>query len=448
MIKIELIKNYKLKQENGEYLLVIYLNNINTEFADELDKIKENNNPQFIDKVHEYIKTQFPNLKIAICKVMLGSMLVTSFSVPNTEVFAATDQATTSQTSFIDYKVQSGDSLWSIANKFNVTISEIKSLNNLTSDTIYIDQNLKIPSNNVYLVKSGDTLYKLAMTYNTTVDKIKKDNNLTTDNIYIGQKLIINQETKSVDTTKYTVKKGDTLWKISQMFNVSVSSLKSINNLSSDTIYEGQTIYLKGNVETKESTITYETHTVKSGETTWSISIDYGIPMQELLDVNGLTQNSQLSIGQELTIPVHNIAVKETMGSQYGEYLDWWTEAQYIIAINDVAKVTDIETGKTFMVKRTIGANHADCEPLTSNDTAIAKQIWGGYSWNTRAILVEVDGRKIAGSMSFMPHSVQYIYDNNFEGHFDIHFLNSTRHKDGLVDENHQEKIRIAAGLK
>lgn len=238
------------------------------------------------------------------------------------------------------------------------------------------------------------------------------------------------------------------MWKISQIFNVSVDSLKSINNISSNTIYEGQVIYLKENIEPKQSSITYETHKVQSGETTWSISIDYGIPMQELLNTNNLTTSSQLSIGQELRIPVHNIPVKQTMGSQYGEYLDWWSEAQYLISINDVAKITDVETGKTFMMKRTIGANHADCEPLTSNDTVIAKQIWGGYSWNTRAILVEVDGRKIAGSMSFMPHSVQYINDNNFEGHFDIHFLNSTRHKDGLVDDDHQEKVRIAAGLK
>ncbi|WP_099190731.1 LysM peptidoglycan-binding domain-containing protein [Tepidibacter mesophilus] len=445
---MELIKNYKLKQENGEYLLEIYLNNINTEFADELDKIKENENCNFIDQIQEYIKNQCPNFTIGLCKVMLGSMLITSFMFTKAPVYAVDNQSSINENSFIDYKVQSGDSLWSISNKFNVSINEIKTLNNLTSDTIYIDQNLKIASNNVYIVKSGDTLYKLSREYNTTINKIKTDNNLTTDNIYIGQKLIINQENKIVDTTKYIVKKGDTLWKISQTFNVSVDSLKSINNLSSDTIYEGQIIYLKGSVETKESTITYKTHKVQSGETTWSISIDYRIPMQELLDANNLTRNSQLSIGQELTVPVHNIPVKETMGSQYGEYLDWWSEAQYLIAINDVAKITDIETGKTFMVKRTIGANHADCEPLTSNDTAIAKQIWGGYSWNTRAILVEVDGRKIAASMSFMPHDVQYITDNNFEGHFDIHFLNSTRHKDGLVDENHQEKVKIAAGLK
>ncbi len=448
MIKIELIKSYKLKQKNGNYNLIIYLNNIDTEFGHELDKIKENENSNFIDQVQEYIKTQFPNLKIAICKVMLGSMLVTSFTIPSTKAFAATSQSATDQNTFTDYTIQSGDSLWSISNEFKISIDEIKSVNNLINDTIYVGQNLKIVSNNVYVVKSGDTLYKLAQTYNTSIDKIKKDNNLTTDNIYVGQKLMINQESKNTDTTKYIVKKGDTLWKISQIFNVSVDSLKSINNISSNTIYEGQVIYLKENIEPKQSSITYETHKVQSGETTWSISIDYGIPMQELLNTNNLTTSSQLSIGQELRIPVHNIPVKQTMGSQYGEYLDWWSEAQYLISINDVAKITDVETGKTFMMKRTIGANHADCEPLTSNDTVIAKQIWGGYSWNTRAILVEVDGRKIAGSMSFMPHSVQYINDNNFEGHFDIHFLNSTRHKDGLVDDDHQEKVRIAAGLK
>ncbi|MCT4509464.1 MAG: LysM peptidoglycan-binding domain-containing protein [Tepidibacter sp.] len=445
---MEFIKNHKLKQENGKYILEIYLNHINTEYANELDKIIEDKNLNFVEQIQEYIKTKFPNIKIAVCKVMLGSMLIRSFSVPNTQVFAATSQSNISESSFIDYKVQSGDSLWSIANKFKVTISEIKSFNNLTSDNIYIDQNLKIPSDDVYLVKSGDTLYKLAMTYNTTVDKIKKDNNLTTDNLYIGQKLIIDQANKSVEVTSYTVQKGDTLWKISQIFNISVASLKSINNLSSDNIYDGQVIYLKENVQPKESTITYTTHTVQSGDNTWNLSIYYGIPMQELLNANGLTQNSILNIGQKLTIPVHHIAVKETMGSQYGEYLDWWTEAQYVMTINDVAKVTDINTGRTFMVKRTIGANHADCEPLTSNDATIAKEIWGGYSWNTRAILVEVDGRKIASSMSFMPHGIQYIHDNNFDGHFDIHFLNSTRHKDGLIDNYHQENIKIAAGLK
>lgn len=59
------------------------------------------------------------------------------------------------------------------------------------------------------------------------------------------------------------------------------------------------------------------------------------------------------------------------------------------------------------------------------------KEVWGGeYSWKERAVIVEVDGRKIAASMASMPHDVSYIKDNNFNGHFDLHFKNSTRHKD------------------
>jgi len=100
-------------------------------------------------------------------------------------------------------------------------------------------------------------------------------------------------------------------------------------------------------------------------------------------------------------------------------------------------------------VKRTIGANHADCEPLTANDAAIMKEVWGGsYSWKERAVIVEVDGRKIAASMASMPHDIQYITNNNFDGHFDIHFRNSTRHSDGKISESHQKQVRIAAGIE
>jgi hypothetical protein len=136
------------------------------------------------------------------------------------------------------------------------------------------------------------------------------------------------------------------------------------------------------------------------------------------------------------------------MGAKYGEYLDWWTEAQYVFLINKVATVTDFKTGRSFQVKRTIGANHSDTEPLTAADAAIIKEVWGGqYSWAERAVIVNVDGRKIAGSMASMPHDIEYIKDNNFPGHFDIHFRNSTRHVDGTVSEAHQRQIQIAAGL-
>ncbi|MGI6577330.1 MAG: LysM peptidoglycan-binding domain-containing protein [Eubacteriales bacterium] len=248
-------------------------------------------------------------------------------------------------------------------------------------------------------------------------------------------------------------KPGDTLWKIANAHGLSVSSLQAINSLSGTTIYPGQQLVVKpgtGTVDPTPSvnTVTYKSYTVQSGDTIWDLSIKFGIPQQELLKANNLTMSSRLSVGQKLTIPVHHIAVKPTVSANHGEYLDWWSEAQYVFPINKIATVTDFKTGRSFKIKRTIGANHADCEPLTASDAAIIKEIWGGaYSWSERAVIVNVDGRKIAASMASMPHDVDYVKNNNFNGHFDLHFRNSTRHIDGTVNNAHQNQIKIAAGL-
>ena len=96
------------------------------------------------------------------------------------------------------YTVQRGDSLWSIAKKFGVTVNELKDANNLSSNILSIGQLLKIPTqeqetttSDTYIVKSGDSLYSIAQKYNTTVDSIRRKNNLTSNLLSIGQKLII-----------------------------------------------------------------------------------------------------------------------------------------------------------------------------------------------------------------------------------------------------------------
>ena len=100
-------------------------------------------------------------------------------------------------TNYISYTVKKGDSLYSIANKYNISVSSIVSANNLKSNNLRIGEILKIPivssgsTTMKYIVKKGDSLYSIARKYNTTVDNLKKKNNLTSNNLSIGQELII-----------------------------------------------------------------------------------------------------------------------------------------------------------------------------------------------------------------------------------------------------------------
>lgn len=93
---------------------------------------------------------------------------------------------------YVIYVVKPGDNLYSIARKYDTTVSELKRLNNLTSNNLSVGQELKIPNKRrIYVVKRGDSLYSIANMFNTTVNAIKSKNNLTTNNLSIGQELII-----------------------------------------------------------------------------------------------------------------------------------------------------------------------------------------------------------------------------------------------------------------
>jgi LysM repeat protein len=98
-------------------------------------------------------------------------------------------------TDFFVYIVQRGDSLYGIAKKFNTTILDIQRLNNLENTNLMIGDELKIPVINsddiTYIVKKGESLYSIAKKFNTTVNDIKIKNNLDTNLLSIGQKLII-----------------------------------------------------------------------------------------------------------------------------------------------------------------------------------------------------------------------------------------------------------------
>lgn len=140
------------------------------------------------------------------------------------------------------YIVKSGDTLWSIAKKYNTSVDKIKTLNNLNNNNLSIGQKLVINDNNIskYIVQKGDTLYKIANKYNISVDDLKKLNNLVSNDLSIGQELITNDD----QIKKYTVQKGDTLYSIAKKYNTSIDKIKKLNNLNSNNLSIGQELIL------------------------------------------------------------------------------------------------------------------------------------------------------------------------------------------------------------
>ena len=166
----------------------------------------------------------------------------------------------------VTYTVQSGDTLWQIANKYGTTVQEIANINRIANpNLIYPGQVLQILENStvagkeergtgsiVYTVKSGDTVSKIAMAYGVTVNHIVEINDIQNANlIYPGEKIRITESRSNqlnemgdpnLDVT-YVVRKGDTLWGISRKFGVSVDYLVAKNGIRDrNLIYVGEII--------------------------------------------------------------------------------------------------------------------------------------------------------------------------------------------------------------
>lgn len=204
------------------------------------------------------------------------------------------------------YTVQKGDSLYSIAQKFNTTVDELKQLNNLTSNTLSIGQYLQLPTKQEtkqeYVVKAGDSLYSIAVKYNTTVSELRRLNNLTSDILQIGQVLVVSEipsEDVNIPTSTYTVQKGDSLYSIANRYNTTVDELKKLNNLSNNLLSIGQVLKLPTE---EEITISEESYIVQAGDSLYSIARNFDTTVNELIQLNNLP-NTNLSIGQVLKLP-------------------------------------------------------------------------------------------------------------------------------------------------
>lgn len=207
------------------------------------------------------------------------------------------------------YTVKKGDSLWSIANKYGITVKELKEINKLTSNTLKVGQTLKLTKNNemipedylVYKVKKGDSLWDIAKEYNTTVDTLKKINNLSNGKLTVNQQLFIpkndNSSVKNTGEINYVVQKGDNLWTIANKYDTTISDIKKLNNLKTNTLQIGQVLKIPGSTN-------YNTYTVKKGDSLWKIADKYGTTVNKLMTINNL-DSTTLQIGQSLLIPTN-----------------------------------------------------------------------------------------------------------------------------------------------
>lgn len=217
------------------------------------------------------------------------------------------------------HTVRSGDTLDAIARRYGVTVASLRMTNRLEGNIIRAGQRLRIPSDAakesdtvIYTVKSGDTLSTVAERYNVSVTKLKRANRLTSNMLRVGERLEIPSADRvernvkpAPETRVHVVRSGDTLSEIGERYGVSVSKLRSANGLRGNNLRIGQRLVIPATASKVNQAQTVRqatTYRVRSGDTLIAIARRHHTTVSALQRANGL-KGSTLRVGQELRIP-------------------------------------------------------------------------------------------------------------------------------------------------
>lgn len=234
----------------------------------------------------------------------------------------------------MDYVVQRGDTLTTIARQHKVSVAAIVEANSIANpDMIRVGQRLVIPGHSggedrVHVVARGETLAGIAARYGVSLSAVVKTNDITDPNrIRVGQRLVIpgggNSPTVSNQPDYHIVVQGDTLSSIAARYGITVRQLADANGITDSTIYVGTRLALSGSafVAPGATGSGPTTHVVASGETLSSIAVRYGVGMKALIEANGIKDPNRIRVGQVLTIPGGSGWVCPVAGARY--FNDW-----------------------------------------------------------------------------------------------------------------------------
>ena len=165
----------------------------------------------------------------------------------------------TNQINWVTHRVSKGDSLWKIAEEFDTEVNVLKKVNYLSSNVLSLNQELLIPLSNsqnqtfipyqAHIISEGDTLWNLGIQYKISPAEIAKNNGLRMNSpltigkeLNIGNKNIYRTINSKKRTILYSVKQGDSLYRIADIFNIEISDIRNINGLANNEIKPGQVL--------------------------------------------------------------------------------------------------------------------------------------------------------------------------------------------------------------
>ena len=264
----------------------------------------------------------------------------------------------------VNYTIVKGDSLWSISRRYDISMNAIISSNNLKEITrLSIGQKLVLPITNMDIAKAeGYNQDTAADQTNIIAQPVieKKNNNI--------------KQPETVEPIVYTVKAGDNLWNISRKYGVSVAVITDINHLGDkDLLSLGQKLEIPGvgggipdsNQKEEPTIIVY---TVVKGDTLWGISQRYDVNMSTIISSNNLKEITRLSIGQKLELPITNMDIAKAEGYSQGNEAEeiiyyvkkgeslWSISHEYnvkleaIIAANRITDASKISAGQQLRI--------------------------------------------------------------------------------------------------